>query len=74
MFPLRNVSWGIVRLGSLEKTSASLQEADTRICDLDRVGIVWNPVHPNTPITFREAEEGLRLWRYNVHGRRSSRT
>lgn len=24
--------------------------------DLDRVGIVWNPVHPNTPITFREAE------------------
>ena len=23
--------------------------------DLDRVGIVWNPVHPNTPITFHEA-------------------
>ena len=27
MFPLRNVSWGIVRLGSLGKSSASLQEA-----------------------------------------------
>jgi putative ABC transport system substrate-binding protein len=24
--------------------------------DLGRVGIVWNPIHPNTPITFREAE------------------
>jgi putative tryptophan/tyrosine transport system substrate-binding protein len=24
--------------------------------DLERVGILWNPVHPNTPITFREVE------------------
>jgi ABC-type uncharacterized transport system substrate-binding protein len=23
--------------------------------DLQRVGILWNPIHPNTPITFREA-------------------
>jgi putative tryptophan/tyrosine transport system substrate-binding protein len=24
--------------------------------NLDRIGIVWNPVHPNTPITFGEAK------------------
>jgi putative ABC transport system substrate-binding protein len=23
--------------------------------DLQRVGILWNPIHPNTPITFQEA-------------------
>lgn len=23
--------------------------------DLQRVGIIWNPIHPNTPITFQEA-------------------
>ena len=24
--------------------------------DLQRVGILWNPIHPNTPITFQEAK------------------